>query len=99
MRSWHGREGQAIDGVPLAGPVPSVKHLYVAAGFSGHGFQLAPAAGRAVAGALLGRGDGTLAQPAPARLAHLDPKEVLAFIAGPTTGRHAWVRTPNPNLP
>jgi sarcosine oxidase, subunit beta len=32
---------------PLLGPMPGVSGLYVAAGFSGHGFKLAPVIGRA----------------------------------------------------
>jgi sarcosine oxidase subunit beta len=86
VQSWCGLEGEAIDGVPLIGSVPGVRRLYVAAGFSGHGFQLSPAVGRSVADALLGSEDGALAQLAPSRLAHLDPDEVRAFTAG-STGR------------
>jgi len=51
--SWCGLEGDAFDGVPLIGPVPRMQGLYVAAGFTGHGFQIAPAVGEAVAQALL----------------------------------------------
>jgi sarcosine oxidase subunit beta len=58
-QAWCGLEGESADGVPLIGPVPGVGGLYVAAGFSGHGFQLAPAVGAAVAAALSG-------EPAPA---------------------------------
>ena len=35
----------------ILGPLPGLDGLYVAAGFSGHGFMLAPATGRALAGA------------------------------------------------
>jgi sarcosine oxidase, subunit beta len=59
QEAWCGLEGESADGVPLIGPVPGVSGLYVAAGFSGHGFQLAPAVGAAVAAALSG-------EPAPA---------------------------------
>ena len=51
--SWCGLEGDSFDGVPLIGPVPHVQGLYVAVGFTGHGFQIAPAVGEAVAQAIL----------------------------------------------
>ncbi len=86
VQSWCGLEGETFDGVPLIGPVPSVTRLYVAAGFSGHGFQLSPAVGRAVADALIGNQDGTLAQLSPSRLAHLDPEQLRAFKAAPARG-------------
>jgi len=38
------------DSHPLVGPVPEVEGLYLASGFSGHGFKLAPAIGRGLAG-------------------------------------------------
>lgn len=47
--AWGGLEGDSFDGVPLIGPAKGVKRLFVAVGFSGHGFQLAPAVGEAVA--------------------------------------------------
>lgn len=50
--AWGGLESDADDGVPLIGPAKSVKGLYLAVGFSGHGFQLAPAIGDAVAQAI-----------------------------------------------
>ena len=49
----------------ILGPLPGLDGLHVAAGFSGHGFMLAPAIARIVAGAVLGE------QPDPA-LAVLD---------------------------
>jgi sarcosine oxidase subunit beta len=45
------------DNQPVLGAVDGVPGLYVAAGFSGHGFMLAPAVGRIVADALAGSGD------------------------------------------
>lgn len=47
--AWGGLEGDSFDGVPLIGPAKGVKGLYLAVGFSGHGFQIAPAVGEAVA--------------------------------------------------
>jgi sarcosine oxidase, subunit beta len=41
----------------VLGPIPGHDGLFVAAGFSGHGFMMAPAVGRLVADAMLGRDD------------------------------------------
>jgi sarcosine oxidase, subunit beta len=64
-QSFCGLEGMSFDGVPLIGRLSD--DLYVAAGFSGHGFQLAPAVGRAVADDLLGRPVPELAALSPTR--------------------------------
>lgn len=64
--SWCGLEGDAFDGVPLIGSVPRMQGLYLAAGFSGHGFQLSPAVGEAVAQAILTKHE-------PASLRELNP--------------------------
>jgi sarcosine oxidase subunit beta len=58
---------------PILGGIPGFDGLYVAAGFSGHGFMLAPAAGEVVAAAVLGHDP-----PVPA-----DPFSAARF-AGPT---------------
>jgi glycine/D-amino acid oxidase-like deaminating enzyme len=42
------------DHQPYLGPVPGVPGLCVAAGFSGHGFKLAPVIGEMVASAITG---------------------------------------------
>ena len=47
--SWGGLEAQSVDGVPFLGAAPGVDGLFLAVGFSGHGFQLSPAVGRAIA--------------------------------------------------
>jgi sarcosine oxidase subunit beta len=65
IRSLCGLEGLSFDGVPLVGRLS--EGVYVAAGFSGHGFQLAPAVGRAVADDLLGRRVPELAPLNPTR--------------------------------
>jgi sarcosine oxidase, subunit beta len=51
LRTWTGLEGITPDGVPIIGPgtLPDLWHVF---GFSGHGFQLAPAVGEAVARSL-----------------------------------------------
>jgi sarcosine oxidase subunit beta len=50
----HGRYDVTPDRQPVLGPVPGHDGLLLATGFSGHGFMIAPAVGRIVAGAALG---------------------------------------------
>ena len=47
--AWSGAYDVTPDWHPAIGPVPGAEGVYVAAGFSGHGFKLAPAVGIAVA--------------------------------------------------
>ena len=54
-RAWCGLEALSIDDLPFIGPIAGLGGLTVAVGFSGHGFALAPAVGRAVSEQLLGR--------------------------------------------
>jgi glycine/D-amino acid oxidase-like deaminating enzyme len=58
-RGWAGLEAFTPDDLPVLGPVPGVEGLVVAAGFSGHGFALAPVVGDVLA--RLVRGDDTRA--------------------------------------
>jgi sarcosine oxidase, subunit beta len=53
-RAWCGLEAESFDDLPFIGPVEGLGGLTVAAGFSGHGFALAPAVGRVVAEQLVG---------------------------------------------
>jgi sarcosine oxidase subunit beta len=54
----------------IVGPVPERSGLWIAAGFSGHGFMVAPAVGRELASQLEGEApDARLAQLAPDRFA------------------------------
>jgi sarcosine oxidase subunit beta len=48
-RGWAGLEAFTPDDLPALGPVPGVDGLLIAAGFSGHGFALAPAVGDVLA--------------------------------------------------
>ncbi|MEE8534989.1 MAG: FAD-binding oxidoreductase [Kiloniellales bacterium] len=52
--SWIGPYDITPDWNPVLGPVPGVDGLTVAYGFSGHGFKLAPAVGKALAQSILG---------------------------------------------
>jgi sarcosine oxidase subunit beta len=83
VQQWCGVEAESFDGVPLIGPAPGLAGLYLAVGFSGHGFQIAPAVGRTMADALQGRPTPELAALAPARLLAFDPAAVARFKAPP----------------
>ncbi len=52
QRSWAGAEAQTLDSMPLIGPADA-GGLYLATGFSNHGFQIAPTVGALVADELL----------------------------------------------
>ena len=49
VRAWTGLEAMAVDEVPILGPLPGVEGAFVACGFSGHGFALAPCVGELMA--------------------------------------------------
>ncbi|MBU8541320.1 NAD(P)/FAD-dependent oxidoreductase [Falsiroseomonas tokyonensis] len=55
VRSWTGTEARPPDDMPVIGESRSLPGLFHSFGFSGHGFQLSPAAGAAVA-ELMARG-------------------------------------------
>lgn len=82
-RQWCGLEAQSFDDIPFIGPVPGVPGLSVAAGFSGHGFAIAPAVGRALAAQLAGQPTLELAGLDPARALAFDPTAVERFLAEP----------------
>ena len=48
------------DRQPILGPLPGLGNIYLAAGFSGHGFMIAPAVARIIADAIEGRRDPAL---------------------------------------
>jgi glycine/D-amino acid oxidase-like deaminating enzyme len=51
---WTGPYDISADWNPIVGAVPGYEGLYVAVGFSGHGFKLAPTIGESLAQAVLG---------------------------------------------
>ncbi len=54
-RAWAGLyDVNTFDGNAIIGEWPTVRGLYLASGFSGHGFQQGPAVGRFLAEAILG---------------------------------------------
>ena len=70
LRTWTGLEGKTPDGIPYIGPSLANPGLWHVFGFSGHGFQLAPAVGEAVARSILdGKTDPILSPFAPDRFA------------------------------
>lgn len=56
--AWAGLYEMTPDAMPVIGPAPPLDGFYVVAGFSGHGFQHSPAAGRIVADLVTGRDPG-----------------------------------------
>jgi len=54
-RAWCGLEATSTDNLPMVGMVPQSDGIVVATGFSGHGFAIAPAVGRAVADVIEGK--------------------------------------------
>ena len=56
--AWAGLYEMSPDGNPIIGPVAGVDGLFLLNGFSGHGFQHSPAAGRIVADLIAGRDPG-----------------------------------------
>ena len=55
VAGWTGPYDIAADWNPIVGPVPGYEGLFVAVGFSGHGFKLAPTIGEALAQTILGQ--------------------------------------------
>ncbi|HWC84040.1 MAG TPA: FAD-binding oxidoreductase [Pseudonocardiaceae bacterium] len=71
---WCGMESESPDGVPYLGSLAGLgapAGLHTAVGFSGHGFQISPAVGEAMAALVTGDEAGTL-------LDGLEPARVLA---------------------
>ena len=56
VESWAGMIESSPDVAPIIGAVDQMPGLYVATGFSGHGFGIGPGAGKAIAGMVTGEG-------------------------------------------
>jgi glycine/D-amino acid oxidase-like deaminating enzyme len=63
---WAGMIDVMPDAVPVISPAESLPGLFIATGFSGHGFGIGPGAGKLVADMVTG--DPTLVDPTPFRL-------------------------------
>jgi len=72
--AWAGLYEMTPDANPIIGPT-SVEGFYLISGFSGHGFQHSPAAGRILADVIVGRNPGF--DLAPFALARFDRQPVL----------------------
>ena len=66
---WAGMIDTTPDAIPVISPVETLPGLYLATGFSGHGFGIAPAAARLAAD--LVTGDPPLVDPSPFRYARM----------------------------
>jgi sarcosine oxidase subunit beta len=75
-QAWAGLYEMTPDAMPLIGAVAGAEGMFVIAGFSGHGFQHSPAAGRILADLVAGR------DPA----FDLSPFSPSRFAAGGATG-------------
>jgi glycine/D-amino acid oxidase-like deaminating enzyme len=71
---WAGMIDVTPDAVPIIGPAGLMDGLFIATGFSGHGFGLGPAAGELIAD--LARGVTPRVDPSPFRFER--------FMKGPT---------------
>jgi sarcosine oxidase subunit beta len=85
-RAWCGLEAQSIDDIPFIGRLTGTEGLLLALGFSGHGFALSPAVGRAIADLMNGRPTPELDGLRPDRIATFAAEEVEAFLAEKTEG-------------
>ena len=54
LRMWAGTYDMTPDAHPIVGPMPGVEGFFMAAGFSGHGFMMAPIVGKTLAETILG---------------------------------------------
>ncbi|KGT93862.1 D-amino acid oxidase [Erwinia typographi] len=72
-QSWGGLIDTMPDAIPIISATPGVPGLFLATGFSGHGFGIAPAAGQLMAD--LVSGATPIVDPAPFRLARFSQGE------------------------
>jgi len=77
---WAGLIDATPDAVPVISAVDALPGLFVATGFSGHGFGIGPGAGRLMAE--LVRGDATVVDPTPFRLSRFSDGSRPRPIAG-----------------
>jgi glycine/D-amino acid oxidase-like deaminating enzyme len=74
IERWAGMIEVTPDEIPVLGPVGGVEGLFLATGFSGHGFGFGPAAGFVMA--QLARGEEPVVDLAPFRLARFEEGDV-----------------------
>src|SRR5262249_15770341 len=77
---WAGYIDVTPDAVPVISPVDPLPGLFIATGFSGHGFGIGPAAGRLMAD--LVSGAPPIVAPAPSRFGRFSDGSKIEVIAG-----------------
>ncbi|MEQ8603595.1 MAG: FAD-binding oxidoreductase [Marivibrio sp.] len=77
---WAGMIDVTPDAVPAIGPVDALPGLFVATGFSGHGFGIGPGAGRLAADLIAG--DAPIVDPEPFRFSRFSDGTKLSLDAG-----------------
>ena len=70
---WGGMIDVTPDAVPVISPVATRPGFFIASGFSGHGFGIAPAAGQLAADLVMGSAT-PIVDPAPFSIGRLRPK-------------------------
>ncbi len=80
VRAWCGLEAQSIDDIPFIGKLTDLPGLILAVGFSGHGFALSPAIGRALADLIAGRPTPELDGLSADRIANFSAEQVEVFV-------------------
>lgn len=80
VERWAGAIDVTPDAVPVISVIDSLPGLYLATGFSGHGFGIGPGAGRLMADLVTGKPP--LVDPAPFRYSRFIDGTKLAPIAG-----------------
>jgi len=68
-QAWGGMVDSTPDAIPVIAPVKAQPGLFIASGFSGHGFGIGPGAGRLAAD--LVAGDRPVVDPAPFRYSRM----------------------------
>jgi sarcosine oxidase subunit beta len=88
-RKWGGLEGISYDEIPFIGRAPGIDGLTIAAGFTGHGFAISPAVGRAIADLIAGKPVPELDGLKLERISTFDPEDVERFINEPAAEQTA----------
>ena len=84
---WAGLIDATPDGVPVISEVPTLPGLFIASGFSGHGFGIGPGAGRLMADLVMG--SDPLVDPSPYRFRRFARARAPARTFEIPTGRSA----------
>jgi len=55
IRTWSGWTDHTIDGCAVIGPIDEIPGLYVASGYTGHGFCMGPVTGKILSALIMGK--------------------------------------------